>query len=57
MEGQSPADCHSDKGLPENHSEMLEIPKKYLEQDRKQVVPLKHNSHQSSEPRAFTLTL
>lgn len=39
--GQSPADCRSDKEPPENHSEMLETPKKDLERDRTQNAPLK----------------
>lgn len=36
---------------------MLGTPKKDLEQDRKRIVPLKHNRHQGFGPRAFTLTL
>ena len=35
----------------------LETPKKDLEQDRKQIALLRHNRHQGSEPKAFTLTL
>lgn len=55
--GWTPADCHSDKGLPENRSEMLGTPQKDLKQDRKQTAPLKHNKNQGSVPRTFTFTL